>query len=177
MPLPDIIGPDTDIDPQFWVRAAQGAIRRYCGWHVAPSITQKIRLSPRGGKSLELPTGHMTALDKCRVFDLDVTERVSWGQEGVLWLMCGRWPNLPGAVEVTFTHGYALEDVPDVASLIATVARRASSDPGVVASQSVNGAAVSYARGSGGAAISVPLMDTEKELLAPYRLAWGPAVA
>ena len=45
--------------------------------------------------------------------------------------------------------------------------------PGNVASQSVNGASVSFLAASG-APLSVPLLALEKETLAPYRVGWVP---
>ena len=58
----DIVDVSADLGPQWWVRAAQGAVRRYCGWHVAPSITETLRLDGYGGRVLTLPSKHITAI-------------------------------------------------------------------------------------------------------------------
>lgn len=38
--IPDIITDPSgfDADGEFWLKAAQAAIRRTCGWHITPNI-------------------------------------------------------------------------------------------------------------------------------------------
>jgi hypothetical protein len=73
---------------------------------------------------------------------------------------------------VALRHGYDLEEVPEVAAVIVGAAKRGPQAGGVISSQSVNGASVSYAS-AGGAPISIPLLAMEKETLSTYRLEWG----
>lgn len=169
----DIIDVTTGIDSQWWVRAAQGAVRRYCGWHVAPSVAETLRLDGYGGRVLTLPSKHITAIASVIVGDEDWRDRCDWSEAGTVLLRSGCWPDAPGAIRVGLTHGWGAEDVPEVAALILTVGRRARSQTGVIASQSVNGASVTY-QTAGGAPLSVPLLSIEKEMLDPYRLNWGP---
>ncbi len=161
------------IGPDFWLRSAQAVVRRFCGWHIAPNITETLHLDGHGGRGLELPTTHMTGLGAVSADGVDVSGDVAWSHTGVLWLKRGLWPDLPGAVEVEFSHGFAPDEVPDVQAVIATLAKRAAATPGNVSSQSVNGASVSFLAASG-APLSVPLLALEKETLAPYRFGWLP---
>ena len=174
---PDIIGSATPVDSTFWMQAAQAVVRRFCGWHVAPSVTETLKVTGSGGRRLTLPSGHVTGLSKVSVCGtvLDIESSMDWDQAGVMVLRpgMGLWPDVPGAVEVTLTHGWDPDEVPEVAALIATLAQRAASGPGVVASQSVNGASVAYLT-AGGAPLGIPLLEIEKETLAPYCLVWGP---
>lgn len=173
MPADDIVTSGTVLDAQWWLRAAQGAVRRYCHWHVAPSTRETLRLDSHGGRLLQLPSGHVTDLHSVLVDGEEWVDRVDWSTVGLLQVRAGTWPDGLGAVTVDLTHGWPADEVPDVAALILTVGKRARTQPGVIASQSVNGAAVSY-QTAGGAPLSVPLLAIEKQTLDPYRLTWGP---
>lgn len=171
--IPDLVEVTTTVDATFHLNAAQAAIRRFCRWHVAPSITETVRVAG-SGHTLTLPTGHLTALDEVRIPARDLTidpTALAWDETGSVVWAAGTFPCLPGSVEVTMQHGFDLDDVPDVQELLLTLARRAGSHPGIITQQSVNGASVSYATG-GGAPLSVPLLVSEKDLLAPYRIGW-----
>lgn len=166
-----ILTQSDQIDAAFWLNAAHGAVRRECGWHVAPIVEETLVLDGSGGESLLLPSGRVVEILEATNAGEDVTADVDFSKSGVLELQCGRWASRLGQVTIRLRHGYAVEEVPEVASLIATLARRGGSAPGVVARQSVNGASVEYLTG-GGAPLSIPLMQSEKDLLAPYRLVW-----
>lgn len=172
MAVDDIVGPGTVLSGAWWLQAAQAAVRRECGWHVAPSVREELRVDAHGGRVLVLPTKRITDLERVVAGGVDVTDRVAWSRAGTLQLRAGCWPDEPGSVLVELVHGWPAEEVPDVAALIVTLGRRARTQSGVVASQSVNGASVSYAM-AGGAPLSVPLLEIERQLLAPYRLNWG----
>lgn len=168
--------PDMDegrkADETWWRKAAQSAIRRYCGWHVAPSLTQTLRLDSYGGRRLLLPSKHVTAVSSVIADGKDITDHVHWSQSGILQTDAGTvLPDMPGGVTVSLTHGYEPDEAPDVIMLLETIARRARSQ-GLIASQSVNGASVSYLT-AGGAPLSIPLLGIEQQMLDPYRLTWG----
>lgn len=171
---PDIIGNPT-MDAAWWRKAAQEAIRRYCGWHVAPNITETIKVDAYGGRTLLLPSKHVTALNHVTVADVDITDQCTWSEGGLIVLRAGVWPDEPRAVTVDLTHGWDPDEVPDVQQLILQIARRAKSQPGngVIQSQTVNGASVGYFS-AGGGPLSLQLLQIEKDALAPYRLNWGP---
>lgn len=172
MPFPDLVPEVTKPDPRWWITAAQAAVRRYAGWHIAPSISDTLTVDGYGGSALLIPSQHVTKLAKVMIGERDVTERVYFSQAGTLVLTGGQWPDLPGSVTVELEHGYDPDEVPEIAALILAVGKRARSDPGVVSSQSVNGASVSY-QTAGGAPLGISLLDIEKQALAPYKLTWG----
>lgn len=172
MAAPDIVAAGAALTPQWWIQSAQASIRRFCGWHVAPSVTEELRLDSYGGRVLHLPSKHVTAIGSITVDGVDVLDRCDWSTAGTVQLRSGCWPDRPGAVVVNLTHGWEADDVPEVAAMILAIGKRARTQTGV-ASQSVNGASVSYLT-AGGAPLSVPLLGIEKEALAPYRLNWGP---
>lgn len=169
---PAIVGPQTQITPALFLSAANNAVRRECGWHVAPSVTETLTLDGSGGRVLLLPSGRVTAVASVVADGADVTAGVGWSASGVLELTNGRrFSRRFRSVVVTLTHGYELDDVPDVAALIIKLARRAQ-DSGTVVAQSTLGSSVSYSQ-AGGAPLALPLLQGEKDLLAPYRIHRG----
>lgn len=64
--IPDMIQDPTvfDADGTFWVKAAQAAIRRTCGWHITPNIELSGVVNSRGGKVIRLPARHVTSVDE-----------------------------------------------------------------------------------------------------------------
>lgn len=168
MAYDDIITPGQTLDSAWWMRAAQAAVRAYCGWHVCPRVSETITLGAYGGHTLELPTAYIVTLDSVVVDTREVVSDVSWAPTGTLVMRHSVWPDLPGSVKVTLTHGWDPDEVPDVAAIIMTVAKRAKSNPANISSQSVNGASVSYTT-SGGAPLAIPLLRAEMDALYPYR--------
>jgi hypothetical protein len=171
-PIPPIVGGTTVINAEFWLNAAHGAVRRFCGWHVAPVIDETITLDGSGGKDILLPSLRVVQLLSVLNDGVNVTAQVDTSRAGILRLTTGCWTSRLGRVTVTLSHGYELDEVPEVAAIIAGVAKRGPNSGRVEASESANGSS----RGGvvdRGAPISIPLTLTEQEALAPYRLEWG----
>jgi hypothetical protein len=173
MAIDPIVAGTASVDSAFWLNAAHGAVRRFCGWHVAPKVIETLRVDGRGGKSLLIRSGRIVQVTRVLSDGHDVTDHVDVSDNGTLELRSGCWSERLGGVTVELEHGYELDEVPEVAALIVTLAKRgATGATQQYASQSVNGASVG-AFTSGGAPLSVPLLQQEKALLAPYRLGWG----
>jgi hypothetical protein len=170
MPLEDIVARTAPSDPDFYWKAAHGAVRRECGWHVAPSLTETIALDGSGGRTLLLPTKRITQILAVTNGGEDVTARVDVSRNtGMIELTSGAWTDRLGQILVTLTHGYEPDEVPEVSALIAALAKRgpvAMVGAGLRA-QSVGPASAQYSGDS------IPLLQTEKDTLAPYKLTWG----
>lgn len=161
--IPEIIDATQVVDRAFWLRAANRAIRNYCGWHVTPVITQTIRRDRPSSGVLLLPTNKLVSVLSCTSDGVDVLANVEWSENGMLELTCGAWSRRLGGIVVQIEHGY--ESAPDVAALVATLAARGSSNPAGIISQSIGPANVRYG--------DIPLMTSEMLTLDPYRLQWG----
>ena len=92
---------------------AEGIVRDYCGWHIAPSRTDTVRVygTPLNGPVL-LPSLYVTAImsvtDQGTLLDSTVYD---FEQAGVLRRIDGwKWAEGTGVIEVEFTHGY--DEVP-----------------------------------------------------------------
>lgn len=173
MGVEPIVSASTQVDPQFWLNAATNAVRRECGWHVAPIITETLVLDGAGGDTLLVPSLRVRSLTTVLNNGADVTEQVKFSRRaGVLTLASG-WSRDVGAIEITLQHGFDLDEVPDVAALIVALTKRAAAAT-TVSQQSIGPASVKHLTGTDGAPLSIPLMQTERDTLAPYRLTWGP---
>ena len=88
------------------VEAAAGQVRRICGWHIAPSLTETVTLDHDGGPVLYLPSLYVT--DVVSVKDAmggTPREIMGWRWSGA-GMVEGSFPRGFRAVEVTLTHGY-----------------------------------------------------------------------
>lgn len=164
--VPDMFDLQSQMDAGMWLKAAQAAVRAYCGWHVCPQITHVITVDSYGGRTLLLPAKHIVDVSNVTISGVDRTHDVQWSEAGILRLNDGVFPDGLRDVEVSLTDGYDPQDVPQIMALLVTLAKRAQIQPGI-ASQSVNGASISY---STAATPGVALLQSEKDLLAPYRL-------
>lgn len=167
MTIPQMVGPQV-FDQAFWLKAANQSVRSYCGWHVAPVITEVFTRDGDGGRTLMLPTQRLVSVVKVLNDGADVTDQVRASEKGMLELRCGRWSTELGAIEVTIDHGFDAAD--DVAGVIAALASRGVSSPAGIASQTIGPASVRYATGPGGVPLSIPLMAAEQSALDPYRV-------
>jgi len=170
--IPPIVAGQTVIDADFWLKAAHGAVRRFCGWHVAPTITDTLVLDGSGGREILLPSLRVVTLTSVLNDGQDVTASVDTSRAGILRLTTGCWTDRLGRITVTLTHGYYLDEVPEVAAVIAGVAKRGPNSGRVEASEAANGSSRGAALDRG-APLSIPLLAPERETLAPYRLEWG----
>lgn len=162
-----------------WRAAAEAAVRTYVGWHLAPVITETIQVTARHrSPNLFLPTTRIVDVEKVEVLyrptgewvELD-PETYEWDVPGLL-RRHGCWPRPLRGIRVTLTHGYEPDEIPEVASILDAIEKRSRMNLGGVASQSVNGASVSYLT-AGGAPLSTQLLNIEKQALDPYRVGFG----
>lgn len=89
------------------VKAAAGQVRRICGWHIAPSLTQSLTLDHDGSSVLYLPSLRVTDVASVRDLTGSTPREISnwrWSGAGMIE---GSFPGGFRAVEVTLTHGYA----------------------------------------------------------------------
>lgn len=153
-------------DAQTLIDEATANVRSYCGWHIAPSVSETVTLNGNGGKVLLLPSMYVTAVtavtqDGITVADTDY----DFDSAGILFNV-GWWGILPRSIEVTMTHGYAA--VPDVAAVILARVSRAQASPG--AAVRVQAGPFSEQYESGGAGFT----GDEIATLNRYRLRPGP---
>lgn len=131
-------------DPET-LRALNAALtraRRYCGWHVSP-VRQDVAVLDRPSwigiwNELALPTLKVVSLDGIEIdgVAMDLANvRESKEAPGIIATKDGRpwgagslllYDSGYGAIEVTFTHGYAAADAEDFRSAVLALVDRAA---------------------------------------------------
>lgn len=117
-PLPP--WPD-DVDPVAWF-AAVADVRGYCGWHIAPTVTETVTVDGAGCDVQPLPTKYL--LDLVSITnDGTLVEDADWSEMGLVG-GC-RWTGRFRGVVAEMSHGYAAwpEDLLDVIKDLVTAAR------------------------------------------------------
>lgn len=145
-------------DAEARVGAASASIRRYCGWHIAPVLTQTLVLDGPGGYRLMLPTLNLVdVLEFSQGGSPYQVASLQWSHKGY---MEGCFGYQLRGITITIEHGY--EAVPDLAQLVCDLASRASVVPVAVNREQAGSVSVSY-REPG-------LMLHERDALALYKL-------
>ena len=114
--------PPEGVDAEAWA-AASAAVRSYCGWHIAPSITETVTVDGSGGSVLLLPTLRLTNLADV-VNDGQPVSDPEWSVNG---LVRGKWTSKFRGITLTMTHGYD-EPPPDVLVIVADMAKARALD-------------------------------------------------
>lgn len=151
------------------IAGATAAVRGYCGWHIAPSLTETVTLDGPGGDVLTLPTMHLTDLaavtEAGTVLDVATVE---WSELGSVRKESGCWTERYRGVVVTMTHGH--DAAPDVAQIIIQAVIPALSSPMAATSERAGTFAVTWATTAPGVAGGLSLLQRDRDILDTYRL-------
>ena len=150
--------------------SASKTVRNLCGWHIAPKVTEALRVDGRGGTILQLPTLHLIGIGSLTETGSALTPDVDfeWSENGVLERHPG-WSRRRRGIIATVEHGWELDQVPEVVDLVCTLAARglvAAKVAGAVREQAGTNS-VQYGT-AGGVAISIDVLDHEVAKLRPY---------
>lgn len=118
--VPDLLVgvPTPGLEPEL-VLAAAAQVRGICGWHIAPSLTETVKLPWERRGRYVLPSLRVTAVTSVTVNGTAVA--FDWSPNGQLQIAPtfgsfglpsangpGLWTGGLRGVAVTFTHGYAV---------------------------------------------------------------------
>ena len=154
-------------DPQKALDDATADVRSLCGWHVAPALTETIRVGPVPGGYRFLPSLHITEITAVRVDGVAVDlADVTWTRSGSIYVKGSRDWGDERVLEVDLTHGY--DPVPaDLAGVVMARAARKIGDPaGNLAARTRGPFAEQY--NTGGVAGFNP--SVESDVIARYRI-------
>jgi hypothetical protein len=148
-------------DPDTLVRQAQATIRRYCGWHIAPNITETVTLDGNGGRNLSLPSLYVTDIDSItELGDLVDVADYDWSVDGRVHRRYCSWTTRPRQVIVEFEHGYDL--IPDdLIQVAVSLANRRSSSPAGIRRETTGPFSVEY---------GIDFLQDERDVLNLYKL-------
>lgn len=150
--------------------AISQAIRRRCGWHIAPSVTETLVLDGPGGGYLGLPSMHVTELTAVKNdgLDVDVTT-VEWSALGSL-RVAGTWSSRYRGVEVTLEHGYELDEVEDLVAVVLQVTARGLSSPLGQTREQAGSLSIQWSTTAPGVAGGVAILEHEESIVDAYRM-------
>jgi hypothetical protein len=156
-------------DAEAIVEQVQAAIRAYCGWHIAGTLTESVRLDGGGSRHLWLPSLHVTAVEEVTDSDVDLTvDDYDWSAIGYLQRRGACWSTRPRQVQVTYTHGYPV--VPrELIGVAAAIAARAIASPSGNTDESAGAVRISHGT-FGGVSGGIALLEHERQLLDRYKL-------
>lgn len=168
--VPDLIA-YRDGEEEAIVRQAQSAIRRYCGWHIAPVVMETLTLDGPGGRHLWLPS--LRVNDIVSVTNagtsVDLTTGLDWSASGYLELRSGCWSHRPRQIVVELNHGFA--DIPgELVEAVVSVASRAASSPAGAVEESTGPFRAKWSAVAPGVAGGIALLQHERDMLDLYKL-------
>lgn len=155
---------------------AEGLVRSYCRWHIAPSRSGVVYTTTQPTTSIILPSLHVTAITS--VVDSDgnayAATDYTFTEAGILirgffddFQWCREW--WPRGTVVTFTHGYDVPP-PEVTAVVQAIAQRAVDNPGSRTQLTDGPFSESYSLTGTGEAVSLSLLAGDRAALDPYRI-------
>lgn len=164
--VPDLSSTDERVG--LVLASASAAVRDWCGWHVGPALSCEI-VGDGEGRSLVLPLMGLRSVTSVLVSGvvLDPSD-YEWRQSGLLRLTHGTFPDAWRSVTVSCVAGYESDALAQVVAQLAANALVAA--PGV-AEEHAGGVGITYNRTGDGVTGGVRLLASDREALAPYRIA------
>jgi hypothetical protein len=157
------------------VDGATEAVIEYCGWHIAPVLTETVTVDGTGTLIQTLPTMHLVELVSLaeRGVDLDVS-RVDWSTNGVMEKRWGSgWTSRRRGIIAEITHGFELTPA-WVVTLICAMAGRAYVTPAGIAQESSGGESITYASSAAAPPATLTLLPMDRRMLDRIRVPTGP---
>lgn len=160
------------------INAAEAAIRNYCGWHVAPSLSCKLsttfydrRVSRvKDTIIVQLPASFVTGVSAVKI-DGTAYSTFVFETSGILRIYGAPYRVHPHTtIEVEYTAGVDDMMASALKELIAHRVTHALTTTTGVQSESAGGVSVTYNAAWTNSSRSTALPDDNKEVLAPYRV-------
>ena len=156
-------------DAQTLIDQATAEVRRYCGWHITPTVTEDVTVDGSGHRFVSLPSLHVTAVNSVTedgtLLDAGSYE---WSEIGQLW-RSWPWSGHFRGITANITHGFATTPE-DVRAVVLAVAARAQVSPDGVVRRQTGAVSESYSQTGFNVAGGISLMPHEKDALARYKL-------
>lgn len=146
------------VDPGDWARALS-TVRAHCGWHIAPSRTEELRLDGPGGTLLHLPSLHVTAIASI----ISDGRPVTWFDWSTNGMVVGAWSNRLGGITATITHGHA-----ELPGVVMAVAKALALAPALAVKETAGPYSVDWGDAS------ATLTDVHMDALAPFTIRHRP---
>ena len=157
------------------IKAASQAIRNYCSWHVAPSLTCKLTTSVydkrvtrvQDGVQIQLPAMFVSSITSIKVGGEDKSIYILDSNGMLLVMDVDRFADPTTPIEVEYIAGIADDAIKD---LVASQVNHSVAQSYGVTSEASGGVSVTYNNAWSGGGQASYLNEYAREILAPYRL-------
>lgn len=169
-------------DPPPGVRnnrgAAWGIIRAYARWHITPIITETLTLDATGARTINLPTLRLVGVERLEYAGQEISpESIEFSDAGLIRIGKTALPSRLGGIKATIRHGYDPRECAEIFEIAEALDRRMQTgivSQGVV-QQTTGPFSMRFGTVSGGLPLSQALLlEPEKQVLARFRLPFGP---
>jgi hypothetical protein len=155
-PLPDVpVGVDADV----WASVV-AEVRAFCGWHIAPEVTETVTLDGPGSSLVVLPTLRLVDLVSITDDGVEVVDP-EWSRSGMVRRYC--WTRKFRGVVAEMTHGF--EEWP--AELLTVMAEMASTAGALTGVKAVTS-------GAHQVTFETSIRPTQRDVLGRYQLPFAP---
>jgi hypothetical protein len=130
---------------QLVLDGASEAVTEYCGWHIAPVVTETVTVDGTGTLIQTLPTLHLVSLDSVDENGLSLNvDHIDWSTNGVMEKRRGSgWTARRRGIIAGIHHGFGT--TPGwVTTMICAVAGRAFKTPLGVEQETAGGESIKY---------------------------------
>ena len=148
------------------LEGVSAAVRDWCGWHVAPNLECTL-IGEGEGRLLMLPAMGVTSVDSLSI-NGQPAPPFQWTAAGMVRLNCAAFPMDWRSVECVYHAGF---DSASVAQAVAQIALNALVAAPGVREEHAGQVGITYNQTGTGVSGGIALLERDKALLAPYRLA------
>lgn len=151
------------------LEGASAAVRRYCGWHISPTLDATLTLDGDGGRLLTLPTLKLVGVESITVNgEVLAGDAYDWSESGMVELRNGCWPRRFRSITVQMKHG--LEDAPDVVQVVQQVVANAISSALGATREQAGQVSISWSLTAPNVAGGISLLQRDLDTLNLYKL-------
>ncbi|MFI5783499.1 hypothetical protein [Nocardia sp. NPDC051570] len=156
--------------PELAIANANALVRDWCGWHIAPTVTETLTVDGSGEHILMLPTLRLLAVHSVAEHGVAVElARVRWSRAGYLH-RGHRWTRRENSVQVQVTHGWPMVP-PVVTGVVLGIAKRAKDTPATTVKAHTAGPfSEQLTVAADGSIGGINLTVAERDQLGPYRV-------
>ena len=170
----------TDSRAEPDIRAAESAIRNYCGWHVYPSLACELNTTffDKGVTvtdrmlMIQLPATFVSSIELIEIDGVVYDETYVLMPNGILRVYGLAWSHLRSwsPIKVTYTAGLPEGAADGIKELIAHRVTHALESSVGVQSETAGGVSITYNASWVNSSRATALADDNKEVLIPYKL-------
>lgn len=153
------------------VDGASAAIRRHCGWHIAPVLEESLTVDGPGGSVLHLPTGRLRSLVEVTDAGAPIpVEGLDASAAGMIERRSGSWSSRFSGVTARVRHGHDVEAVADVSQIVLQVVANALSSPMGVTTETAGAMSVTWSMTGPNVAGGLSLLGRDLAVLDKYKI-------